>query len=45
MGLTRTPVTERTEDQRLALSVLGGKIDLSIAGDYLGDRFLVEVSV
>jgi len=27
------------------LSVLGGKIDLSIAGDYLGDRFLLEVSV
>ncbi|MNR66073.1 hypothetical protein D3C85_1893850 [compost metagenome] len=27
------------------LAVLGGKIDLSIAGDYLGDRFLLEVSV
>jgi phage baseplate assembly protein W len=27
------------------VAVLGGKIDLSIAGDYLGDRFLVEVSV
>jgi hypothetical protein len=27
------------------LSVLGGKIDLSIAGEYLGDGFLFEVSV
>lgn len=27
------------------LSVLGGQINLSIAGDYLGDSFLVEVSV
>lgn len=27
------------------LAVLGGKIDLSLAGEYLGDRFLVEVSV
>jgi phage baseplate assembly protein W len=27
------------------LAVLGGKIDLSIAGEYLGDGFLVEVSV
>jgi len=28
-----------------ALSVLGGQINLSIAGEYLGDRFLFEVSV
>jgi phage baseplate assembly protein W len=27
------------------LAVLGGKIDLSVAGEYLGDRFLLEVSV
>lgn len=27
------------------LSVLGGKVNLSIAGEYLGDRFLFEVSV
>lgn len=27
------------------LAVLGGKIDLSIAGEYLGDGFVVEVSV
>lgn len=27
------------------LAVLGGKIDLSLAGQYLGDSFLVEVSV
>lgn len=27
------------------LAVLGGKIDMSVAGDYLGNRFLVEVSV
>ena len=27
------------------LAVLGGKIDLSIAGEYLGDRFLLEVNV
>ncbi|WP_448646016.1 GPW/gp25 family protein [Pseudomonas mohnii] len=27
------------------LAVLGGKIDMSLAGDYLGNRFLVEVSV
>jgi len=27
------------------LAVLGGKIDMSLAGDYLGNRFLVEVRV
>lgn len=27
------------------LAVLGGKIDLSLAGEYLGDSFVVEVSV
>lgn len=27
------------------VAVVGGKIDLSIAGKYLGDSFLVEVSV
>jgi phage baseplate assembly protein W len=27
------------------LSVLGGKVNLSIAGDYNGERFLFEVSV
>lgn len=27
------------------LAVLGGKIDLSVAGEYLGDRFMLEVSV
>ena len=27
------------------VAVLGGKIDLRIAGEYLGDRFLLEVSV
>jgi phage baseplate assembly protein W len=28
-----------------AVSVLGGQINLSIAGEYLGDRFMFEVSV
>ncbi|PWK31757.1 GPW/gp25 family protein [Pseudomonas sp. OV226] len=27
------------------VSVLGGKVGLSLAGEYLGDRFLFEVSV
>ncbi|MEX3777832.1 GPW/gp25 family protein [Pseudomonas sp. MYb118] len=27
------------------LSVLGGKVELSLAGEYLGDSFVVEVSV
>lgn len=27
------------------LSVLGGKVNLSIAGEYSGERFLLEVSV
>ncbi|VVO78207.1 hypothetical protein PS858_01668 [Pseudomonas fluorescens] len=34
----------RLESVRV-LAVLGGKIDLRIAGEYLGDRFMVEVSV
>lgn len=27
------------------LAVVGGKIDMSLAGEYLGDSFVVEVSV
>jgi phage baseplate assembly protein W len=36
----------RVKLQRVwVVSVLGGKINLGIAGDYRGDRFLFEVSV